>query len=168
MYDSAKPGSTLLSRRSALGGIVGAALVAAPIATAASASAAPVAAPSAASLAQGMAILGMAKSFAGRVRYRWGGTSPRTGFDCSGMTQYVYARQGIRLPRTAAAQRAATRRISRGAARPGDLIFFHRGRSTYHVGIYAGGSMMVDAGNPRSGIRHQRIWSSKVSFGTKR
>ena len=65
------------------------------------------------------------------------------GFDCPGYVQYVFRQAGISLPRTAGAQRAATRYISN--PQPGDLVFF----GTYHVGIYAGNGMMYDS--PSSG-----------------
>lgn len=84
------------------------------------------------------------------VPYVRGGTG-RGGFDCSGFTQYVYARQGVYLPRTAADQAGVGTRISRSDLRPGDLVFFagtyKRGIS--HVGIYLGNGNFIHA--PRSG-----------------
>ncbi|USS93696.1 NlpC/P60 family protein [Fructilactobacillus ixorae] len=77
--------------------------------------------------------------------YVWGGSNPG-GFDCSGFTQYVFAQNGISLPRTAAAQYAASQPISASEARPGDLVFFNDG-GIYHVGIYQGNGMMLDAQN---------------------
>jgi peptidoglycan DL-endopeptidase CwlO len=79
------------------------------------------------------------------VRYAWGGESP-SGFDCSGLVQYVYARLGVQLPRIAADQYRAGRHVPRSALRPGDLVFFdHLG----HVGIYIGGGRFIHA--PHSG-----------------
>lgn len=94
------------------------------------------------------------------IRYVWGGTTTR-GFDCSGFTRHVYRKLGVNLPRTAAAQQRATRRVS--TPRPGDLVFF--GRPAHHVGIYAGKGKMYDA--PRRGKRTglHKIWSSKVTYG---
>ncbi|USS85100.1 NlpC/P60 family protein [Fructilactobacillus myrtifloralis] len=77
--------------------------------------------------------------------YVWGGSNPG-GFDCSGFTQYVFAQNGISLPRTAAAQYAASQPISASEARPGDLVFISNG-GIYHVGIYQGNGMMLDAQN---------------------
>lgn len=96
-----------------------------------------------------------------------GGTSPRTGFDCSGLTQYAYARVGKHLPRTAQQQYRATIRISRGA-RPGDLIFFFSGGTAYHVAIYAGRGYIYHA--PRAGKRVSlvRLWTSAVRIGRVR
>lgn len=104
-----------------------------------------------------------ARSLAG-VPYVRGGTTPR-GFDCSGYTQYVYRKAGVKLPRVASAQRAATVRVSRSNARPGDLVFFHRGGSTYHVGIYAGGNKVWHAPYPGKRVQKANIWTRNVSFG---
>lgn len=85
--------------------------------------------------------------------YRYGGESPRTGFDCSGFVQYVYRHSlGIHLPRTVRGQSNTGRSISLSQLRPGDLVFYHTGRHTYsHVGIYLGGNRFVHA--PSSGKR---------------
>lgn len=83
--------------------------------------------------------------------YRWGGTSPVTGFDCSGLTQYAF-RNGaqVAIPRTAAEQYAAAVKIPRAQADKGDLVFFNtRGSRISHVGIYLGKNRFVHA--PRTG-----------------
>ena len=102
------------------------------------------------------------------VRYRYGGTSPRTGFDCSGLSQYSYARVGRRLPRTAQQQYNATIRIPWSARRLGDLVFFYSGHTIYHVGVYAGSWYMIDAPHPGARVRKDRIWSSHIVFGRVR
>jgi cell wall-associated NlpC family hydrolase len=78
--------------------------------------------------------------------YRYGGSSPATGFDCSGLTSWAWARAGVSLPRTAAAQYGATQRISVDHLQPGDLVFFS---GLGHVGMYIGGGQMVHS--PRTG-----------------
>lgn len=105
-------------------------------------------------------ILGIAAQYEG-IMYSYGGTSPSTGFDCSGYTQYVFGQAGISLPRTAEEQRAATQPVSN--PQPGDLVFF--GSPAYHVGIYAGNGKMWDS--PRSGkaVALRPIWSSSVTYG---
>ncbi len=109
------------------------------------------------------------KSFVGRVPYVYGGSSPR-GFDCSGMTHYVYGHFGKSIPRTAEGQFLHFRRESRSRAWGGDLVFFHVNSNpnsyVYHVGVYEGGNHMVSATDPAGGIRWQTIWSSAVTFGT--
>jgi peptidoglycan DL-endopeptidase CwlO len=111
-----------------------------------------------------------AASFVGRVPYAYGGSSPSTGFDCSGLTSYVYAHFGTSIPRTADAQFRSFRRESGSAARAGDLVFFHVDSDpnsyVYHVGIYEGGDSVVSAADPAEGITWQTIWSPDVTFGT--
>jgi cell wall-associated NlpC family hydrolase len=99
------------------------------------------------------------------VPYRYGGTSPRTGFDCSGLTSYVYAKVGKRIPRTAQQQYRAAQRVGSRSARPGDLVFFHRGSSIYHVAIYAGGGMIWHAPKPGKRVAEVHLWTSAISFG---
>ena len=105
-------------------------------------------------------VLAIAAQYAG-LPYAYGGTSPSTGFDCSGFTQYVFRQIGISLPRTAEDQRQAVTSVS--SPQPGDLVFF--GSPAYHVGIYAGNGMMWDS--PRSGevVSKRAIWSSNVTYG---
>lgn len=85
-------------------------------------------------------------------KYVYGGNTPTTSFDCSGLVQWCYGKAGINLPRTAQEQYDATQHIPLSEAKVGDLVFFH---STYdagtyitHVGIYQGNNRMFHAGNP--------------------
>ncbi|GHG00347.1 hypothetical protein GCM10018777_08690 [Streptomyces albogriseolus] len=88
------------------------------------------------------------------------GTAIR-GFDCSGLTTYAYAKAGIRLPRTAAAQAGVGRRIpassGTSALKPGDLVFYAYApgldSTIYHVGIYLGAGQMVNAPRPGAVVR---------------
>lgn len=83
--------------------------------------------------------------------YVWGGSSPRTGFDCSGLVQHSL-KQGanVQVPRTAAQQYAASVKVSSSQASRGDLVFFRtRGNRVSHVGIYLGNNKFIHA--PRSG-----------------
>ncbi|HEU4947229.1 MAG TPA: NlpC/P60 family protein [Kribbella sp.] len=99
------------------------------------------------------------------VPYRYGGTTPR-GFDCSGYTGYVYKKAGKKIPRTSRQQYAATKHLSRAAAKPGDLVFFKSGSgSVYHVGIYAGGNMLWHSSRPGRPVAKAKIWTSRVAFG---
>lgn len=94
----------------------------------------------------GEQIVANAKKYLG-VRYAYGGSSP-SGFDCSGLTMYLYKQYGYSLPHTAAGQYNCGRRVSRDSLLPGDLVFFtasgNGGRIT-HVGIYMGGGNIIHA-----------------------
>jgi cell wall-associated NlpC family hydrolase len=95
------------------------------------------------------AVLARARSQLGSP-YVWGGASPQTSFDCSGLVQWAYRLEGVILPRTAQQQFEATVPLSREQLTPGDLLFF---AGTYldphdwitHVGIYLGNGLMIDA-----------------------
>jgi len=80
------------------------------------------------------------------VPYRWGGADPSTGFDCSGLVMYVYAKVGISLPHYTGAQWALGVPVSRSDLKPGDVVFFN---GISHDGIYIGGGQFVQA--PRTG-----------------
>lgn len=81
--------------------------------------------------------------------YRFGGADP-LGFDCSGLVRYVFGREGILVPRTAAAQLQAAQPIELAELQPGDLLFYRSGAGPVdHVAIYVGAGLMVHA--PRTG-----------------
>jgi cell wall-associated NlpC family hydrolase len=96
---------------------------------------------------RGEKIARFAKTFIG-VRYVYGGSSPRTGFDCSGLVAYVYHHFGVSLPHYTVALFGRGHRVGRKAMRPGDLVFFN---GLGHVGIYVGHGRFVHA--PHSGTR---------------
>lgn len=99
--------------------------------------------------------------------YRLGGMSAETGFDCSGFVHAMYQQSiGLKLPRRAAEQAAATRKIDKTELRPGDLVFFNTMRRAHsHVGIYVGEGKFIHA--PRTGAR-VRVESMNVSYWRKR
>ena len=106
------------------------------------------------------AIYGEAKKYVG-TPYVWGGSSPETGFDCSGYVCWVYNQNGYDVGRTTAnGLWNKCQKISEAEAKPGDLVFF---KGTYdtpgmsHTGIYLGNGMMVSAGDP---IKYANIHSS--------
>ena len=85
--------------------------------------------------------------------YVWGGTSLTNGTDCSGFVMRIYEHFGYSLPRTSAAQAGATRTVSSGDVRPGDLFFYGNGSRINHVAIYIGNGQVVHASSPKSGIK---------------
>lgn len=92
--------------------------------------------------------------------YVWGGTSPVTGWDCSGFTQWVYAQAGISIPRT----NAWTVMKPTSTPQPGDLVMQNGGA---HVGIYVGNGMMISALNPSQGtLLHAVTATGTSSFFT--
>jgi len=97
--------------------------------------------------------------------YAWGGVSPSTSFDCSGLIMWVYGKAGINLPRTSFEQYQATERISKDELKKGDLVFFKTAsyNPITHVGIYVGNNKMYDANN--GGIGYSELnnyWSPKI------
>jgi cell wall-associated NlpC family hydrolase len=91
-------------------------------------------------------------------RYVAGHTGPNA-FDCSGLTRYVVKRSlGRSLPHYSKAQYRVTKRVAKKNLRPGDLVFFFK-RGTHHVGMYIGRGRMVNATNPRGGVKIDRVFS---------
>jgi len=89
------------------------------------------------------------------VPYRWAGNTPASGFDCSGLVQYVFGRAAnIKLPRTTAAMSERGRAIDPDEIAPGDLVFFNTsGRPHSHVGIYIGKLRFVNAPSTGGTVR---------------
>jgi cell wall-associated NlpC family hydrolase len=99
-----------------------------------------------------------ALGFRGRP-YRWGGTTARSGFDCSGLVQTVCAKWGIYLPRCAGEQANVGMPVPKDRLQPGDLVFF---KNTYkrglsHVGIYVGEGWFIHAADRRHGVTMSRL-----------
>ena len=107
-------------------------------------------------------VIGTAEEYLG-VPYRYGGTSPSTGFDCSGFTQFVFAKQGVRLPRTAHEQAKVGIALPSdwSAGAPGDLVMFEENIRIGHVAIYAGRNRIIHSSSSGSGVRYDDL-------GTKR
>ena len=93
-------------------------------------------------------IIAYASNFLG-TPYRWGGTKPSTGFDCSGFTQYVYAHFGINLGRSTYDQINDGYAVTKDQLQPGDLVFFGSWNNPNHMGIYAGNNTYIHS--PRTG-----------------
>jgi cell wall-associated NlpC family hydrolase len=86
-------------------------------------------------------VVGIALQYLG-IPYVWGGSSPSTGFDCSGFTSYVFAQIGVYLPHHAASQYSMGTPVPYDQLAPGDLVFFS---GLGHVGLYIGGGQFVHA-----------------------
>ncbi len=104
---------------------------------------------------KGQAIVNSAKKYLG-VRYVYGGSSP-SGFDCSGLVQYVFRQNGISVSRTSAAQSRQGKTVSKSELQPGDLLFFAKNGRVHHVGIYAGGGQMIHAPHTGDVVRYSSI-----------
>jgi len=96
------------------------------------------------------AIISTAKQYLG-VKYQWGGTTPDTGFDCSGYTSYVFAKNGITLPRISRDQYMLGSPITFSNLQPGDLVFFSFANNGIvdHVGIYLGGGQFINSSSSK-------------------
>ena len=103
---------------------------------------------------KGQEIADFAKQYVG-YRYVYGGSTPKGGFDCSGLTMYVYKQFGINLPHSATAQSKIGTKVEKSNIQPGDLVFFSDYR-TYkgigHVGIYIGDNKFVHASTEKTGV----------------
>jgi cell wall-associated NlpC family hydrolase len=112
----------------------------------------PAPAPAVVGAADGYAIAGTALALQG-VPYRSGGADP-SGFDCSGLVQYVLQQHQISWPRVVRDQYGVGRRVGDDDIQPGDLLFFMtEGREVTHVGIAIGGDQFVHAPNARGVVR---------------
>lgn len=124
----------------------------------------PVAASSPASaLSQGekTRVISIAKDLKG-TPYRYGGASPRSGFDCSGFTQYVFKKaKAGKLKRTAGDQMRQGKRIKKSKKRKGDLIFFVNGGKAYHVGIYHSKNRIWHSPRTGQSVKLERIWTGQ-------
>lgn len=108
------------------------------------------------------------------ARYAWGGASP-SGFDCSGLTLYVYKQLGVNLPHKASLQyNTPGQRVGFNDLAPGDLVFFERttpAAGITHVSVYVGNGMMVTANTPNTGVQYVSIygqyWKSRFVGGIR-
>src|SRR5256714_2382466 len=91
------------------------------------------------------------------VPYRYGGTSPRRGFDCSGFVQYVYGQNGVDLPRTSRQMAGTGVAVSTRALAVGDLLLFQQGGQISHVAIYAGSGRFIHSSSTGHGVRYDNF-----------
>jgi cell wall-associated NlpC family hydrolase len=115
-------------------------------------------------------ILATAKRYLG-ARYRYGGESPQSGFDCSGFVQYVYARHGITLPRTSRQQASAGKTVPLDleSLRPGDLLLFaSTGSTVNHVAIYAGDHKILHSSAGAGGVVYDDLTTPRGKWYLRR
>ena len=91
--------------------------------------------------------------------YRYGGQSPSTGFDCSGLVHYAYGEAGQVVPRTTKTLWSGSKRISENALEPGDLVFFRVDGKMQHVGLYLGDGRFVHAPSTGRTVSVESLYS---------
>jgi cell wall-associated NlpC family hydrolase len=96
------------------------------------------------------------------VPYRWGGASPASGFDCSGLVRWTYGRLGIEVPHSSYALYGLGRQVARSRMKPGDMLFFS---GLGHMGLYVGHGRMVHA--PQSGRNVEVVALGGSYFGSR-
>jgi peptidoglycan hydrolase-like protein with peptidoglycan-binding domain len=116
---------------------------------------------------RGARVASLATRYLG-IPYRWGGSSPSTGFDCSGFVMYLYRQVAVSLPHNAAMQYGHGRAVSRGSLRSGDIVFFN---GLGHNGIYLGGGRFIHSPNSGDVVKISRLsesWYSSRYVGARR
>ena len=94
--------------------------------------------------------------------YRWGGESPATGFDCSGLVRWAYGRVGIDLPHSSYALYGEGRRVPEARMEPGDVLIFD---GLGHVGLYLGNGRMVHS--PETGRNVEVVRLASTNYGAR-
>ena len=105
----------------------------------------------------GAAVVATAKTQIGRA-YKYGGISPKTGFDCSGLIAWSYQQHGIKVPRHSADQAKTGQAVKKSQLSPGDIVVFRiSSRSGLHTGLYSGNGKFVHSPSAGKRIREDKI-----------
>ena len=120
-----------------------------------------------ATYATGQEVAAFAQQYVG-YNYVWGGKSPETGFDCSGLVYYVYQQFGYELNRTAAEQAGNGSHVEADALEPGDVLCFYKGGTIGHSGIYIGDGNYVHAQDSATGVVISPLSERKGGFEARR
>jgi cell wall-associated NlpC family hydrolase len=106
------------------------------------------------------------------VPYVFGGASPDSGFDCSGLMQWAYGQQGVQIPRVAADQARAGQAVPRDQLAPGDLVYFADSSGyVHHIGMYVGGDKFLHAPHTGDVVKISSLsdaWYSSTYVGARR
>jgi len=108
------------------------------------------------------AAIAEARKYVGTM-YRWGGSTPKTGFDCSGLTQWALGRAGVRLPRVSFQQANLGKRTSVDKLQPGDLVAWDendRNNGADHIALYLGNGMILEAPHSGAKVRIRKVWGN--------
>ena len=103
------------------------------------------------------------------IRYKYGGNSPESGFDCSGFVRYVYQQSAnLTLPHGARAISQLGKTVNKNELQPGDLVFFNTLKSTFsHVGIYLGNNRFIHSPSSGGGVRvedmQDKYWEKRFN-----
>jgi cell wall-associated NlpC family hydrolase len=115
--------------------------------------------------------LGVARQYLG-TWYKWGGSNPGTGFDCSGLVQYAWAKSGVKIPRTTYDQWQTGQQIDIHHLHPGDAVFFRgsdaRGNLPGHVGMYIGHGQFIEAPHTGAKVRISNLRGRTDYVGARR
>jgi X-X-X-Leu-X-X-Gly heptad repeat protein len=113
-------------------------------------------------------LIALAEKYIG-LPYKWGGTSPKTGFDCSGFVQWLYAQQGVQIPRVTYDQANAGTPVEKADLKPGDIVFFEpSAKGPGHEGLFIGDGKFIESPHTGASIRISTLADRSDYTGARR